>query len=129
MEAVDSLFSMLDIDECYHLRKPQLVILFEALLLSRVFILKPETVDNYWRVFNGFQKQINIVDNKVTIRGFKNYLIKNVTVEQVQLIAKNLDGLKYLMGFYEEGVKTWKKHQKDLSGKQELVCRRIFLDN
>lgn len=56
-------------------------------------------------------------------------MMKNVTLEEVQIISKNLDAMKYSTGFYEDGIKAWKKYQKDLSGKHEMVCRRIFLDN
>lgn len=87
------------------------------MILSKVYVLKPATIDNFWRVYSAFEKQINIVENKLSIRAFKNYFIKNISLEEVEIIGRNLDLLKYSMGFYHEGIKAWKKNLKGCAPK------------
>ena len=126
VKAMDRLFGIFDTEEVYHLRRMQTLVLYELLLISRIYAITPASADTLWMNFSIFEKQVHVVEGRLSLRAFKNFVLENLSLEDVEAITKNVDSVANSLVLYSDCVKAWKRVQKGLTGKNEAVARRIL---
>lgn len=80
----------MDAEGIIHLRTSQLIFITMAFILVGKIPFTELSTGNLQQKFEQFKSEINIVEGKVSLRAFKNYLSRKYSAEAVNEMAKQL---------------------------------------
>lgn len=125
----------MDSEGVIHLRTSQLLFLFMALIVSRKISIVERTPECFKQIFRDFKNDISVVEGKLSLRNFKNYLSRRCTVEVVNGLTKVFREMERKMAFkeaavpnlFQEAFSRWKTHSRFENDKRKLdIYMRIF---